>query len=274
MFSVPESQVQLGPRDGGTDSRIFFLGLHRDTNPGRIHILQAGCKQVAYRRHSLRIIIHTTQPFGRLSIFIYCIFCFVFCFLAWLSFPLTSFIYRPILFSFFVILKIVGNEHEHVLMPWSAKSKSNRQGDAYSIKMAPLLSELGIGWAIHSHRLSIKAVDSLLHWSDSSCRGGWQPWSSRCQGFLPPVNEFPGGGGANLSLSQGMETRPCPVAKGFNSHEHCQCVTHHNYAILLHRHYRLILSYIFECWYATMAINGSCNRYEHKAKMLPHIDQH
>lgn len=43
---VPESQVQLGPRDGGTDSRIFFLGLHRDTNPGRIHILQAGCKQV------------------------------------------------------------------------------------------------------------------------------------------------------------------------------------------------------------------------------------
>lgn len=26
-----------------------------------------------YKRHSLRIIIHTTQPFGRLSIFIYCI---------------------------------------------------------------------------------------------------------------------------------------------------------------------------------------------------------
>lgn len=43
---LPESQVQLGPGDGGNDSRLFFLGLHRDTNPGRIHILQARSEQV------------------------------------------------------------------------------------------------------------------------------------------------------------------------------------------------------------------------------------
>lgn len=77
-------------------------------------------------------------------------------------------------------------------------------------------------------------ADQLLC-SDAELQGGapgWQACSSRCQGFLPPVNEFPGGAGSNLSLSRGVETRPCLVAKGFYSHEHCQCDTHYNYVIL------------------------------------------
>lgn len=51
-FRAPESQVQLGSRDGGADSRVFFLGLHRDANPGRVHILQAGCEQVKAALHA------------------------------------------------------------------------------------------------------------------------------------------------------------------------------------------------------------------------------
>lgn len=46
VFCSQESQVQLGSRDGGAHPRIVFLGLHRDANPRRIHLLQAGCKQV------------------------------------------------------------------------------------------------------------------------------------------------------------------------------------------------------------------------------------
>lgn len=46
MFRFKESQVQLGPGDGGLDPRLFFLGLHRDANPGRLHLLQAGGEQV------------------------------------------------------------------------------------------------------------------------------------------------------------------------------------------------------------------------------------
>lgn len=41
-----ESQVQLGSGDGGTDPRLFLLGLHRDANPGGVHLLQVGSEQV------------------------------------------------------------------------------------------------------------------------------------------------------------------------------------------------------------------------------------
>lgn len=46
LFCAPESKVQLGSTDGGADSWVVLLGLHRDANPGRIHILKAGCEQV------------------------------------------------------------------------------------------------------------------------------------------------------------------------------------------------------------------------------------
>lgn len=71
-FFLPESQVQLGSGDGGNDSRIFFLGLHRDANPGRIHILQARSEQVGVSHmnttHTYTLIhTHAALYCGRLN---------------------------------------------------------------------------------------------------------------------------------------------------------------------------------------------------------------
>lgn len=45
-YFLKESEIQLGPGDCGDDSRLLLLGLHRDSDSRRVHILQAGCKQV------------------------------------------------------------------------------------------------------------------------------------------------------------------------------------------------------------------------------------
>lgn len=44
-----------------------------------------------------------------------------------------------------------------------------------------------------------------------------------------------GGSKSNPSLSRGVEIRPCPVAKGFNSLERCQCVITLHYTQTIHR---------------------------------------
>ena len=69
-YHPPESQVQLGPGDRGADSRIFFLGLHRDTNPGRIHLLQAGGEQVSQHGSTQRTApVQPEEELGLLGLF-------------------------------------------------------------------------------------------------------------------------------------------------------------------------------------------------------------
>lgn len=46
FFFLKESKIQLGPRDRGDDSWLLLLGLHSDSDPRRVYLLQAGCKQV------------------------------------------------------------------------------------------------------------------------------------------------------------------------------------------------------------------------------------
>lgn len=46
FYFLKESEIQLGPGDCGDDSRVLLLGLHRDSDSRRVHILQTGCKQV------------------------------------------------------------------------------------------------------------------------------------------------------------------------------------------------------------------------------------
>lgn len=77
IWSIPESQVQLGSGDGGDDSRIVFLGLHRDSNPGRIHLLQARSQQVVIFSYYCRPVERNRLPS---SLSLYVLLLFLFCY--------------------------------------------------------------------------------------------------------------------------------------------------------------------------------------------------
>lgn len=56
LLCLKESEIQLGPRDCGNDSRIFLLGLHNYSDSRRVYLLKTGCKQVKITRLFFEII--------------------------------------------------------------------------------------------------------------------------------------------------------------------------------------------------------------------------
>jgi len=46
FMCLKESEIQLGPRDRGDDSRVLLLGLHSYSDSGRVYLFKTGCKQV------------------------------------------------------------------------------------------------------------------------------------------------------------------------------------------------------------------------------------
>lgn len=61
FICLKESEIQLGSRDGGHDSRFLLLGIHRDSDSRRLYIIQTGCKQVT-AQDSVWEQIHPEKP--------------------------------------------------------------------------------------------------------------------------------------------------------------------------------------------------------------------